>query len=378
MTGFPLETVRGRFPALAMNDRGLRRVYLDNPAGTQVPRMVADAISDAILHRNANLGGMFASSRMAGEVWEGAHRAMADEVIVTPRTFIASISCVVNAGAIPVFADVDADSGNISPATIAKVITPRTRAVICVHLGGWPCDMDGIMALADQHGFKVIEDCAQAHGSRYKGRSVGSLGHVGAWSFCQDKIMTTGGEGGMLATPDRSLWERAWSLSQHGKDPNLAQMPATQPGFRWTVSRTGTNLRMTEMQAAIGLVQLGRLDGMIRRRREICDAYRAVLPGLGLSAQAHPAGAAVNEQTFGAVVGAGMDRDAVVAALQARGIGAGILSYALTRIGSLAPLGQSAPVAEDVVDRGLALPVYPAMTDADVADVIAALGAAAA
>jgi dTDP-4-amino-4,6-dideoxygalactose transaminase len=131
-----------------------------------------------------------------------------DEVVVTPRTFIASVSCVVNAGAIPVFADVDAESGNLSAATIARVLTPRTRAVICVHLAGWPCDMDPIMDLARQHGLKVIEDCAQAHGARYKGRAVGSIGDVGAWSFCQDKIMTTGGEGGMVTTNDESLVAR--------------------------------------------------------------------------------------------------------------------------------------------------------------------------
>jgi dTDP-4-amino-4,6-dideoxygalactose transaminase len=128
-----------------------------------------------------------------------------DEVVVTPRTFIASISTVVNAGATPVFADVDPDSGNLSAQTIARVLTPRTKAVICVHLAGWPCDMEPIMALADRQGFKVIEDCAQAHGARYRGRSVGSIGHIGAWSFCQDKIMTTGGEGGMVTTNDESL-----------------------------------------------------------------------------------------------------------------------------------------------------------------------------
>ncbi len=134
-----------------------------------------------------------------------------DEVVVTPRTFIASISCVVNAGATPVFADVEADSGNISATTIARVITPRTKAVICVHLAGWPCDMDPIMALASQRELKVIEDCAQAHGTRYKGRSIGSIGHAGAWSFCQDKIMSTGGEGGMVTTNDEALWRVMWS-----------------------------------------------------------------------------------------------------------------------------------------------------------------------
>jgi len=140
-----------------------------------------------------------------------------DEVVVTPRTFIASISCVVNAGATPVFADVEVNSGNISAATIARVLTPRTKAVICVHLAGWPCDMDPIMALADAHGLKVIEDCAQANGARYKGRSVGALGHVSAWSFCQDKIITTGGEGGMVTTNDEALWRAMWAYKDHGK-----------------------------------------------------------------------------------------------------------------------------------------------------------------
>jgi dTDP-4-amino-4,6-dideoxygalactose transaminase len=182
-----------------------------------------------------------------------------DEVIVTPRTFIASISCVVNAGAIPVFTDVDRDSGNISPATISKVITPRTRAVICVHLAGWPCDMDGIMALASQHDFKVIEDCAQAHGARYKGRSVGSIGHVSAWSFCQDKIMTTGGEGGMVTTNDESLWRAMWAYKDHGKSYEAVYERSHPPGFRWLHESFGTNWRMMEIQAVIGRIQLKRM-----------------------------------------------------------------------------------------------------------------------
>lgn len=182
-----------------------------------------------------------------------------DEVVVTPRTFIASISCVVNAGATPVFADVDLDSGNISAATIAKVLTPRTRAVICVHLAGWPCDMDPIMALAEQNGLKVIEDCAQAHGARYKGRSVGSIGHVGAWSFCQDKIMTTGGEGGMVTTNDEALWRAMWSFKDHGKSYAAVYEREHAPGFRWLHESFGTNWRMLEMQAVIGRIQLKRM-----------------------------------------------------------------------------------------------------------------------
>lgn len=182
-----------------------------------------------------------------------------DEVVVTPRTFIASVSCVVNAGAVPVFADVEADSGNISAATLAKVITPKTKAVICVHLAGWPCDMDPIMALAKEHGLKVIEDCAQAHGARYKGRSVGSIGHIGAWSFCQDKIMTTGGEGGMVTTNDESMWRSMWAFKDHGKSYEAVYERQHPPGFRWLHESFGTNWRMLEMQAVIGRIQLKRM-----------------------------------------------------------------------------------------------------------------------
>lgn len=183
-----------------------------------------------------------------------------DEVVVTPRTFIASISCVVNAGAVPVFADVELDSGNLSAETIAKVLSPRTRAVICVHLAGWPCDMDPIMALAAQHRLKVIEDCAQAHGAEYKGRSVGSIGHVGAWSFCQDKIMTTGGEGGMVTTNDEALWRAMWSFKDHGKSYAAVYEREHAPGFRWLHESFGTNWRMLEMQAVVGCIQLKRMS----------------------------------------------------------------------------------------------------------------------
>ncbi|WP_265943715.1 DegT/DnrJ/EryC1/StrS family aminotransferase [Dechloromonas sp. A34] len=182
-----------------------------------------------------------------------------DEVVVTPRTFLASASCVVNAGAVPVFADIDRDSQNITAETIRQVITPRTRAIICVHLAGWPCDMDPIMALADEFGLKVIEDCAQAHGASYKGRPVGSIGHVGAWSFCQDKIMTTGGEGGMVTTNDRELWSAMWSFKDHGKSWEAVYQREHPPGFRWLHESFGTNWRMIEMQAAIGRIQLRRM-----------------------------------------------------------------------------------------------------------------------
>lgn len=214
-----------------------------------------------------------------------------DEVVVTPRTFMASVSCVVNAGATPVFADVEADSGNLSAATIARVLTPRTRAVICVHLGGWPCDMDPIMALAEKHGLKVIEDCAQAHGSHYKGRAVGSIGHVGAWSFCQDKIMTTGGEGGMVTTNDESLWRAMWEFKDHGKSHDAVFKREHPPGFRWLHESFGTNWRMLEMQAVIGRIQLRRMaDWTTLRTRHAQALWAACRPHAAVRVPTLPEG----------------------------------------------------------------------------------------
>ena len=200
-----------------------------------------------------------------------------DEVIVTPRTFIASASCVVNAGATPVFADVDRDSGNLSAETIAPVVTARTKAIIVVHLAGWPADMDPIMDLAAEHGLYVIEDCAQAHGARYKGRSVGSIGHIGAWSFCQDKIMTTAGEGGMVTTDDEALWSAMWSYKDHGKSFDAVYRRQHAPGYRWLHESFGTNWRMLEVQAAVGRVQLRRMGDWVARRNANAARIRDTL-----------------------------------------------------------------------------------------------------
>lgn len=206
-----------------------------------------------------------------------------DEVVVTPRSFIASVSCVVSMGAVPVFADVDRDTQNLSAETIAKVLTPRTRAVIPVHLGGMPCDMDPMVALARAHGLAIVEDCAQAQGARYRGRSVGTFGRIAAWSFCQDKIITTGGEGGMVTTDDESLWSAMWSYKDHGKSWSSVYEREHAPGFRWLHESFGTNARMIEMQSVVGRIQLRRMPqwGAARRAnaRRIWDAARA-LPGL--------------------------------------------------------------------------------------------------
>ena len=185
---------------------------------------------------------------------------LGDEVVVTSRTFLASVSSIVTAGATPVFADIDRDSQNITTSSIRTVLSPKTKAIICVHLAGWPCDMDDVMVLAQEHDLYVIEDCAQAHGARYKGRGVGSIGHIGCWSFCQDKIMTTGGEGGMVTTNDRELWSKMWSYKDHGKSWEAVYEKEHPPGFRWLHEAFGTNGRMTEMQAAIGRIQLQRMS----------------------------------------------------------------------------------------------------------------------
>ena len=195
-----------------------------------------------------------------------------DEVVVTPRTFFASAACIVSAGAMPVFADVDRDSQNITPDSVAPVLTPRTRAILCVHLAGWPCDMEGMLALARDFGLAVIEDCAQAHGARFRGQSVGSFGNIGAWSFCQDKIITTGGEGGMVTTNNTELWKTMWSFKDHGKDYEAVHDHEFPPGFRWLHKHFGTNWRLTEMQSAIGRVQLKRMPEWHHRRLEIANA----------------------------------------------------------------------------------------------------------
>jgi dTDP-4-amino-4,6-dideoxygalactose transaminase len=184
-----------------------------------------------------------------------------DEVVVTPRSFVASASCVPMAGGVPVFADVDRSSQAITAETIAAVLTPRTRAIIVVHVAGWPADMYPIIRLARQHGITVIEDCAQAHGAEIAGRPVGSFGDIAAFSFCQDKIISTGGEGGLLATDDKAIWNRAWSLKDHGKSHDAVFVQPHPLGFRWLHESFGSNYRMTEIQAAIGLRQLERLAG---------------------------------------------------------------------------------------------------------------------
>lgn len=202
-----------------------------------------------------------------------------DDVIVTSRTFLASASSIVTAGANPVFADVELDSQNISRRTIEAVLTPNTKAIICVHLAGWMCDMDPIMQLAAERGIYVIEDCAQAHGAKYKSKAAGSIGHIAAWSFCQDKIMTTGGEGGMVTTNDETLWKKMWSYKDHGKSYDSIYNKQHPPGFRWLHDSFGTNWRMMEMQAVIGRIQLTRMAEWTKKRTENAEKILEAFDG---------------------------------------------------------------------------------------------------
>ncbi|UVO52854.1 DegT/DnrJ/EryC1/StrS aminotransferase family protein [Sphingomonas sp. SUN039] len=250
-----------------------------------------------------------------------------DEVIVTPRTFIASVSSVITAGARPVFADVDADSGNITADTIAAVTSDCTRAVLPVHLAGWPCDMGPIMALAAVRDLKVIEDCAQAHGATVDGTHVGAIGDVGAWSFCQDKIMTTGGEGGMVTCNDPDVWAKMWSYKDHGKSWDAVYERTHPPGFRWVHESVGTNWRMLEMQAAIGRIQLRRMTDWTARRTAIAvriadalqpfaGAVRVPMPRAGLTHAFYRLYAYVRPDNLQP----GWSRDRIVAEVVAAGV----------------------------------------------------------
>jgi dTDP-4-amino-4,6-dideoxygalactose transaminase len=203
-----------------------------------------------------------------------------DEVIVTPRSFFASASCVPFMGGVPVFADVDLDTQNLSAETISAKITPKTKGVIVVHLAGWPCDMNAIMALARKHNLWVIEDCAQAHGAEIDGRPVGSFGDIAAFSFCQDKIISTGGEGGLVVMNDDEVWKKAWSRKDHGKSYDTVFNKSHPQGFRWLHEEHGTNWRMTSIQAILGLRQLSRLETWNRQRTHNAEVLTAALRGL--------------------------------------------------------------------------------------------------
>ena len=300
-----------------------------------------------------------------------------DEVVVTSRTFLASASSIVLAGARPVFADVDADSQNITADSIAAVLTPRTRAILCVHLAGWPCEMDPIRALAREKGLFVVEDCAQAHGARYRGQPVGNLGDIGAWSFCQDKIMTTGGEGGMLTLDDDARWAAAWAFKDHGKSWDAVYKREHPPGFRWVHESFGTNWRLTEMQSAIGRVQLAKMPAWQAARQsnalrilEACAGFgslRAPKPPAHITHAWYKCYAFVRPERLRK----GWDRDRIMAAINREGVpcysgscSEVYLEKAFDGTG-LRP-AERLPIARQLGETSLMFLVHPTLTDEEI------------
>lgn len=311
-----------------------------------------------------------------------------DEVIVTSRTFLASASAIITAGASPVFADVDANTQNITNDTVSNVLTSNTKAVIAVHLAGLPCEMDELMALADANGLYVIEDCAQAHGAKYRGCSVGSIGHIGCWSFCQDKIMTTGGEGGMVTTNDESLWRKMWAYKDHGKSYEAVYERQHDPGFRWLHESFGTNWRMTEMQSAIGRIQLTRMNDWTAQRNHNADAIRATCRQYpGLRVPKHHCGACELQCDFnmGCVHAAykcyvfvkpeclvdGWDRDRIVAEINALGVACMQGSCSEVYLekafdNTIYRPEKRLPVAKELGETSLMFLVHPSLTIAEI------------
>lgn len=291
-----------------------------------------------------------------------------DEVIVPARSFFASASAVVAVGAVPVFADIDVESHTIDPDAVKALITDRTRAILCVHLAGWPCDMDALCALAQAHGLVVVEDCAQAHGAAIRGKKVGSFGDAAAFSFCTDKIMSTGGEGGMLLLRDAAHWRRAWAYKDHGKNVSLLSAPSSGHGFRYVHESFGTNWRLTEMQAAIGRVQLRKLPDWLRQRRSnaavlrrrLSDHPLVQLPAIpdGVEHAYYKFYLMLNLEGFAP----GADRSDIIAELVHNGIAAGSgscpdMSRELAVRNSPHPNTRLLPVAAEVGERSLMLPV---------------------
>jgi len=306
------------------------------------------------------------------------------EVITTSRTFIASASAAVMRGCVPMIADVDSVTQNLTAETIRPLITPKTRAIIAVHLAGWPCDLDPIMELAREHDLVVIEDCAQAHGAFYKGRPVGSIGHAGAFSFCQDKIMTTGGEGGLLALNDTEVWKRAWAYKDHGKSYDAVYEREHPPGFRWLHESFGTNWRMLEVQAAIGRLQLRKLPEWIERRRANAavlserfsrhPALRLTLPEEDVHHSYYKYYVFVRPERLRA----GWDRDRVMNAISAEGVpcfSGSCSEIYLEKAFQDAGYGpaERLPVARELGETALMFLVHPTLSAQDmgrVADVV--------
>lgn len=281
-----------------------------------------------------------------------------DEVITTPFTFIASVNSIIYVGARPVFVDIAAETFNIDPALIEAAITPRTKAILPVHLYGYPCDMNAILDIARRHSLVVIEDAAQAIGAEYKGRRIGSLG-TGCFSLYATKNVMSG-EGGMITTDDDALAERCRLLRSHGMQR------------RYYHDILGYNFRMTDLHAAIGLVQIERLDEFTAQRRANAAYLNAHLKSV-ITPQVRPGYGHVWHQ-YTVRVRSGSGRDAAVKRLNDAGVGTGIFypmpAHKQAHLVALGLDGASLPVAERLAGEVISLPVHPLLSQSDLDTIV--------
>lgn len=308
------------------------------------------------------------------------------DVVVPARSFFATCACAVAVGARPVFADIDPLSGVVTVDTVRAALTPTTKAIIVVHLYGYPVDMDGILALASERGIVVVEDCAQAHGGSYRGRSLGTIGDAGCFSFCQDKIVPVG-DGGMVTFSDPASYERAFAYRDHGRArTDIAAAHADPaPGFKWLSSSFGSNLRMTELASALALEGADRLTEWISTRRHNAVRLATALSGIeGLALATSPEYGEHAYYRLGALLDVdrfadGWTRDRVLAAIQAEGVPVQYGSCAeMYRERAVVDAGyapaERLPGAAIAHEGSLAFFVNPTFTDTDMDDMAQAVG----
>lgn len=297
-----------------------------------------------------------------------------DEVIVPSFSFIATTNAVVYVGAQPVFADVDVATGNLTAETVEAALTEKTRAVIVVDQGGVPVDLDAIRAVCDPRGVTVLEDAACGSGSTYRSRPVGAGAEIAAWSFHPRKIITTG-EGGMITTSRRDWADRARRLREHAMDVSAADRHASVLAPAESYVEVGYNFRMTDLQAAVGIVQLGRLPEIVARRRELAATYAKHLREIPeLRAVADPPWGTCNFQSYWVEVAPSspLTRDELLIRLAEADVSArrGIMSsHRQPPYAHLAPAG-SLPNSEHLTDNTLILPLFHQMSDSEQSRVI--------
>jgi dTDP-4-amino-4,6-dideoxygalactose transaminase len=304
-----------------------------------------------------------------------------DEVIMSPRTFVASAFSIMHLGAKPIFIDIDRNSQNIDVSLIEQAITPNTKAIMAIHIAGWPCEMDIIQEICKKNNLYLIEDCAQAHGAQYNNQSVGSFGDINAWSFCQDKIISTAGEGGMVTTNSKQLWEKVWSFKDHGKNYDTVYNKEHPPGFRWLHEDHGTNARLTEIQSAIGRLQLRKLDSWIDKRTRLAnifndgfkdiDGLRITLPPKHIKHAYYKYYVFVENEKLKD----GKNRDFIMNTLNEMGIpcynGSCSEIYKEKAFDKLFPKGHTTlPVAKELAERSLMFLVHPTIDQEDIYTIV--------